>query len=88
MLRIALRAFVRWFPTFLLYASIMIAAGALVGTVLYGTVGVWLVDGMPLADLLRKGAHDGAFLAGVWAPGTSIVLCFMRAHTLRTRKPQ
>ena len=81
-----LRIAIRWFPTFLLFALAITAVGAVIGLVAYSLAGPALDGGRSLGQLAIKGLQDGAFLAGIWAPGTAFVLCFVRAHSVRVKR--
>lgn len=69
-----------WGARWLFYALGMVAIGSLLGSLLFLVLGP-LLTSRPLSSLLPQGARDGAFYVGLWAPGGSLVLCVVRAHT-------
>ena len=70
----------RWFSLWLLIVAGMCLQGALVGGVLFPLAGSLLGMDLGLREMVLNGIKDGAFLALIWAPGTGIIVCFMRSH--------
>ena len=71
---------VYWIVLWLGLVLLICLGGALAGALLF-PVGGWLL-GMDLtaAEMLRNGVMDGGFLALIWAPGVSFVVCLMQAN--------
>ncbi|MFP4353106.1 MAG: hypothetical protein ACLFRP_00275 [Puniceicoccaceae bacterium] len=82
------RAFVsglRWVGLFLSYALGIVAVGALTGGGVFLLLGKLFVPDESFGWLGATGLRVGAILAGVWAPGVAIVLCFVRGKRERDR---
>ena len=76
-------SWVGWFGLGLVIIVVMVSIGALLGGTLYPLVGVVIGKDLPILRMLRLGVMDGAFLAFIWAPGLSIVLCIAGAYEKR-----
>lgn len=64
------------------YAVAITLAGALGGFLAFLAFGKFFVPDWTWTALALKGLKVGGILAGVWAPGVAIVLCFIRGHRL------
>ena len=73
--------YLRWLSLWLLIVLGMCLQGALVGAVLFILGGRLLGMDLTLGELTLNGIKDGAFLAFIWAPGTGIVVCFIKAYS-------
>lgn len=69
-----------WIGLWIGFALGICFAGALAGGLLFPVAGSLLGMDLPLAEMLRNGLFDGGFLALIWAPGASFVICLMLAH--------
>lgn len=74
-----------WIALFLGYTAEIVILGATAGCVAFLALGKLFVPDMTYAELAVSGLRVGAILAGVWAPGVSIVLCFIHGKKLRDR---
>lgn len=75
-----------WAGWFCLYVLMMLAIGAVLGGILFVTIGAFSHPQLAWSERLRMGASDGAFYFGVWAGGMSIVLCFIRGHRMNAKR--
>jgi hypothetical protein len=75
-----------WSLYFLFWVALIVAAGAVLGAALF-PLGGWLLGlAQPAGRLAMQGASTGGFFFAIWAPGTAVVLCVMRAY--RRRHPE
>ncbi len=74
---------VHWSLYFLFWLAAIVAAGALLGAVLFPLVGLCLHTGLTAGQLVRNGVRTGSFYFSLWAPGTAAVLSVMRAYRRR-----
>ena len=72
-----------WSLYFLFWTAVIAAAGALLGAALFLVAGLAFSTGHTPGQLVQSGAGVGGFYAGMWAPGTAVVLCAMRAYRRR-----
>jgi hypothetical protein len=79
-------AALRWPFWFLAYALGIVALGAPAGAAAFALLGKLFVPEMSVGELALNGTRIGAILAGVWAPGVAIVLCFIRGKKERDRR--
>lgn len=77
---------IHWSLYFLFWTAAIGAAGAALGAVLFPLAGLCFHTGHTAGQLLVSGIRIGGFYACIWAPGTAIVLCVMRAY--RRRHPE
>ncbi len=70
----------RWFSLWFFIVLGMCLQGALVGSLLFVIGGLLLGMDLSVPQLALNGLKDGAFLALIWAPGTGIVVCFIKAY--------
>lgn len=70
---------------FIGYTLGITAVGAVAGGLAFQIFGRLFVPEMTYAELSLSGLRVGAILAGVWAPGVAIVLCFMWGKKQRDR---
>ena len=77
---------IHWSLYFLFRTATLTAAGAGPGAVLFPPAGWLLHPGTPTGQLPQQGARTGGFYLLIWAPGTAVVLCVMRAY--RRRHPE
>ena len=76
---------IHWALYFLFWVGLIAAAGALLGAALFPLAGWVLRLGHPAGRLALQGASIGGYFFLIWAPGTAVVLCVMRAY--RRRQP-
>lgn len=69
-----------WIVTGLLLMGAIVAAGGVLGSLLYPVFGSLLGMKLHVLEMAANGLYDGAFYALIWAPGISLVLCIMAAH--------
>lgn len=79
-LRAALRTVGYWWLLWQGYTAGITLAGALLGVGLFAIFGPLVTESYTLPHLMREGARAVGFIAFVWAPGLSIVLCAITAH--------
>jgi hypothetical protein len=72
-----------WSLYFLFWAAAIVAAGTLLGAVVFPFAGLLFPTGHGFWQLVETGAGTGAFYFFIWAPGTAIVLCVRRAYRRR-----
>jgi hypothetical protein len=77
---------IHWSLYFLFWMTVIVAAGALLGAVLFPLAGLFFSTGRTPWQLVQAGGRIGGFYFGIWAPGTAVVLCVMRAY--RRRHPE
>lgn len=75
----------KWLWFFLYYALVIVLLGALAGSLAFLLLGKLFMPEMTFGELGLKGMRVGAILAGVWASGVSIVLCFVKGHKERSK---
>lgn len=75
-----------WLMRFSFYTVTILATGTAIGIIGFVTIGSLFAKGYTLGFLLKKGAWVGFRYAGVWAGGSAIVLCCMKAKQLRDKK--
>ncbi|HUL54973.1 MAG TPA: hypothetical protein VLT83_16345 [Opitutaceae bacterium] len=75
-----------WALYFLFWTAAMVAAGALAGAALFLLAGLVFSTGHTPWQLVYAGGRAGGFFLAIWAPGTAVVLCVMRAY--RRRHPE
>lgn len=77
----------RWFS----WTLLITCTGATLGVLLYlSTAPLWFPEKSVL-QCLQKGIQNGGFYFFVWAPGGSIVICFIEAWGAKlatTRQPE
>jgi len=78
---------IHWSLYFLFWLAAIVAAGALLGALLFPLAGLCFRTGLTPAQLVRNGARIGGFYCLLWAPGTAVVLGVMRAYRRRHPKP-
>lgn len=64
----------------------IVLAGALLGAILFFSVGKLFGMDYSTNELLQNGLFDGGFYALIWAPGLSFVALVMRAHKQRNHR--
>jgi len=69
----------RWIAIWLALTVGFVVSGGILGSILFPIVGLLAGMEYPVMEMLRNGAFDGAFLALIWAPGGSFVICLMLA---------
>ncbi|MEM0967209.1 MAG: hypothetical protein AAGJ81_13775 [Verrucomicrobiota bacterium] len=72
-----------WAFRFISYVLIIIACGAFAGSAAFSLLGKLFMPSMTFGELAITGARVGAILAGVWASGVAIVLCFVKGKQER-----
>ena len=77
---------IHWLSYFLFWVAAITAAGALLGASLFPLAGLLFHTGDTPWQLVQNGARIGSFYFLIWAPGTAVVLCVMRAY--RRRHPE
>ncbi|MDD2765829.1 MAG: hypothetical protein PHE83_17850 [Opitutaceae bacterium] len=77
---------IHWLPYFLFWVALLVAAGALLGALLFPLAGLLFRTGDTPWQLVQNGARIGGFYFLIWAPGTAVVLCVMRSY--RRRHPE
>ncbi len=68
-----------WLMWFLIYAAIILVIGTVLGSMVSMLIGKFN-SSLSSTQLAKKGAWVGFRYAGVWAGGTSIILCFIKAY--------
>ena len=81
----ALQVGLYWLASFFAYFVIVIFIGAVLGAVSFALVGALTNPDLDLSYRLAKGVINGAQLAGVWATGIAIVLCFIQGRRRNRR---
>jgi hypothetical protein len=74
---------IHWSLYFLSWVAVMVTAGALLGAVLFPLAGLFFPTGRTPWQLVENGGRIGGFYFAIWAPGTAVVLCVMRAYRRR-----
>lgn len=74
------RAIAYWVALALAISLVIVAVGAVLGALIWVTVGTIAGDARSAGELLAKGASIGWRYARVWAGGVAIILCFVKAH--------
>jgi len=69
-----------WLASFIAYVVVVIFIGAVLGAITFALLGALTHPHLELSYRVAKGILNGAKLAGVWAGGIGIVLCFMQGH--------
>lgn len=69
-----------WISLFVGYMLAIILTGTIAGAISYPLVGALLSFNDSILYMIQKGVEDLSFFALVWAPGSAIVLCFIKAH--------
>ncbi|MGE9297045.1 MAG: hypothetical protein ACQKBV_12230 [Puniceicoccales bacterium] len=75
-----------WLASFIGYFVITVFIGAVVGAILFATVGALTHPHLEMSYRLAKGVLNGAKLAGIWVGAISISLCFMQGHRNNQRR--
>jgi len=86
-MRITLKGVAYWFGWFLTYLAIIIGLGAVIGSLLYTTLGLLTHPDLSWSERALYGMRDGSQYAGVWAGGLSLVLCWMKGYKQKTVNP-
>ena len=68
-----------WIPVWFLLTISICIAGAIGGGMLFPVAGSLLRMDLTVRQMFLNGLFDGGFLALIWAPGGSIVICFLLA---------
>ena len=71
---------IRWLVIWILFVTLICGAGALVGGILFPIVGLILGMKLSVVEMIKNGLFDGVFLAGIWAPAVSLVVCLMKSR--------
>jgi hypothetical protein len=73
------------------WVVLMVLAGAVLGALLFPLGGLVFGVDLSIGRFVLAGLRDGAFYAFIWAPGISLILCFMlgyeRARRVSGRDP-
>lgn len=77
---------VHWSLYFLFWTAVIAGAGAGLGAALFPLAGSLFSTGRTAGQLAATGARIGGFYGLLWAPGTAVVLCVIRAY--RRRHPE
>ncbi len=72
-----------WSLYFLFWVVALIALGGLLGCLLFPLFGGIFGAERTTSQLFIRGAKFGSFYFMIWAPGTSLVLCVIRAYRRR-----
>jgi len=72
-----------WFVVWIYYVALTLMAGAVLGVGSHVLVGPFFVEAPEWVELAAHGFLRGVHLAGLWAGGLGIVLCFMRGARRR-----
>lgn len=81
----ALQVGLYWLASFFAYFVTIIFIGAVLGAISFALVGALTNPGLDLSYRLAKGVINGAQLAGVWATGVALVLCFVQGKRRNDR---
>ncbi|HSH08805.1 MAG TPA: hypothetical protein VK995_00340, partial [Oceanipulchritudo sp.] len=76
---------IRWLLLWLLLVIAICLAGAVVGAVVFPIAGRLLSMELTIPEMILNGLKDGGFLALIWAPGISLVVCIMRAYARKAK---
>jgi hypothetical protein len=57
-----------------------ISGGAVIGSLLFVSIGSLAGMDYSAVEMLKYGARDGGFYLLIWSPGIAMVLCFMKAY--------
>ena len=74
---------IHWSLYFLFWVAVIVGTGALLGAVLFPLTGWFFHTGYTPWQLVLNGGRTGGFYFLLWAPGTAVVLCVMRAYRRR-----
>ena len=74
---------IHWSLYALFWVAVMVTAGALFGAVVFLLAGLFFHTGFTPWQLVQNGMRIGGFYFLLWAPGTAVVLCVMRAYRRR-----
>jgi hypothetical protein len=74
---------IHWSLYFLFWVAVIVVTGAVLGAVSFPLAGWVLRLKQPAGQLARQGASTLGFFFLIWAPGTAVVLCVMRAYRRR-----
>ena len=77
-----------WLGWFSAYVVSIIATGAVLGCILFLTIGALTHPEIVWSERTLNGLLDGARYAGLWAGGLAIVLCFMKGHRRSVMRQQ
>lgn len=69
-----------WFSFWLAVTLVIVAVGAVLGALIWLSVGTLAGARRDAAELLRDGVSVGWRYARVWAGGVAFILCFVKAH--------
>lgn len=72
-----------WLVHFFYYVVLILAIGSLAGASLFAIFGTIFSDSS-IWVLMKKGVWAGFRYGGVWAGGSAIVLCFLKAGRKRS----
>ncbi len=79
-------AAVYWMGRWLGWVGLAVAAGGVLGALVFYLAGICFTFDRTLAELVKQGVRDGAFYFLVWAPGGAAVICLMEARARSHRK--
>ena len=71
---------VKWIGLWLGYVGLICLIGTIGGVLTHGIYALFCVEPERYSELLVLGMQHGFKYGGVWAGGTAIVLCCIRAH--------
>ena len=77
-----------WLGWFIAFVVSIIATGAVLGCILFLTIGALTHPDIVLSERALSGLLDGGRYAGLWAGGLAIVLCFMKGHRRSVMRQQ
>lgn len=75
-----------WLWWFFVYAAVVIVCGALIGALLFATVGMLTHPHLHVLRRVEIGLADGFLYSGMWSGGVAIVFCVMRAHRINEQR--
>ena len=80
------RIILKWIALWFGYVSLICLVGTIGGAITHGMYAFFCSEPERYLELLILGMQHGFKYGGVWAGGTALVLCCMRAHKLHKKQ--
>lgn len=77
---------VKWIGLWLGYAGLICLVGTIGGVLTHGVYALFCSEPDRYLEYIILGMQHGFKYGGVWAGGTALVICVMRAHKQHTQK--